>query len=78
MKDISLRKYIDLLRSEIHKIILDVTTPSFQLVCGVTQPLIFNKRQNIFSWYHINHYKINWFLLWRCSNYFVYYRFKLK
>ena len=48
MKTISSRKYIDLFRSEFNKIILDVTTPYFELVGGVTQHLIFNPKTHYF------------------------------
>ena len=40
-KNISSRKSVDLFSSLFKKIILDVTTPTFQEVGGVTQPLIF-------------------------------------
>ena len=57
----SSRKYIDFFCSEFNKIILRCHYPYFELIGGVTQPLIFNQRHNIFSWYYTNHYKINGF-----------------
>ena len=59
MKNISLHKYVDLFCSVLKKIVSDVTTPYFQEVGGVTQPLIFHQMQKIFSWYHVNQHKIS-------------------
>ena len=62
VKNISSRNYIDLFCSEFNNIILGVTTAYFELVGGVTEPLIFYQRRNIFSRYRTDHYKINRFL----------------
>ena len=40
------------------KIIPNNTTPTFQEVGGVTQPRIFCRLHKNFSWYRVNHRKI--------------------
>ena len=50
----------------------------------ITIPLLFNSTQHIllmhkiFSWYRVNHHKIDWFLLSMCFYFFVCHRFQLK
>ena len=78
MKKYFVTQYVDLFCSVFNKIISHASTPYIQKVGGVTSPLIFHQRQTIFSLYHVNHHKINWFLLARHSNYFVCFWFRLK
>ena len=70
MKNISSHKYVDLCCSLLNKIILNATSPYFQKVGGVIQPLIFHQGQNILSRYHVNPFKMNLFLLSRHFNFF--------
>ena len=56
---ISSRKKCSLFSSVIKKIIPNNTTPTFQEVGGVTWALIFCRWNKIFSWYRINHHKID-------------------
>ena len=58
-KHISSRKNVDLFSSVFKKIIPGATTPTFQEVAGVTQPLIFCRRHTIFASYRVNHHKID-------------------
>ena len=59
IKIISSRKKYGLFSSVFMKTIPNNTTPSFQEVGGVTQPLIFCRRGKNFSWYFINHHEID-------------------
>ena len=63
IKIISSREKCGLLSSVFKKIIPYNTNPSFQVVGWVTQPLTFCRWHKKFSWYRINHHKIDRFLL---------------
>ena len=53
------------------KSIIEATTSTFQEVVGVAQPLMFCRRRIVFSWYRVNHYTTDIFLLSRYSYGFV-------
>ena len=57
------------------KIIPNKTIPTFKEVGGVTWPLPFCRWHKSFSWYHLNHHKIDWFLLSKYFYFFVCHRF---
>ena len=59
IKIISSRKKCGLFSSVFKKIISSNTTPTFQEVGGVTQPLTFCQWHKNLSWYRINHHKID-------------------
>ena len=59
IKIISLRKMYSLFSSAFKKIIPNNTTPTFQEVGGVTKPLTFCGWHKNFSWYRVNHHKID-------------------
>ena len=65
---ISSRKMCGFISSVFKKIIPNNTTPTFQEVGGVTQPRIFCWWHKNFSWYRVNHHKIDWFLLSKIVN----------
>ena len=50
---------VDLFSSVFKKIIPDGTTPTFQKVGGIIQPIFVCRRHLIFSWFRVNHYIIN-------------------
>ena len=75
---ISLRKMCGFIGSVFKKIIPNNTTPTFQEICGVTQPRKFCRSHKNFSWYCVNHHKIDWFLLSMCFYFFVCHCFQLK
>ena len=56
MKIILSRKNSGFFSSACKKIFLNNTTPTFQEVGGVTQPLIFCRRHKNFSFYRVNHH----------------------
>ena len=70
-KIISSRKNCGVFSSTFKIIIPNNTTPTFQEVGGVAQPLIFCRWHKIFSWYRINHHQIDWFLLSKYFYFFV-------
>ena len=59
IQTISSRRKCGFLSSVFMKIILNNTTPAFQKVGGVTEPLIYCRWHKNFSWYHVNHHKID-------------------
>ena len=75
---ISSRKMCGFISSVLKKTIPNNTSPTFQEVGGVTQPRIFCWLHKNFSWYRVNHHKIDWFLLSRCFYFFVCPYFQLK
>ena len=75
---ISSCKMCGFISSVLMKNILNNTTPTFQEVGGETQPRIFCWWQKNFSWYRVNHHKIDWFILSRCFYFFVCPYFQLK
>ena len=54
------------------------TTPIFQEVGGVIQPLKFCRWHKEFPWYRVNQHKIDWFLFSRYFYFFVRHCFQLK
>ena len=65
IKIISSRKMDGFISPVFKKIIPNNTTPTFQEVGGVTQPRIFCRWHKNFSWYRVNHHRIDPFLLSR-------------
>ena len=59
IKIISSRKKCGLFSSVFKKIIPNNTTPTFQEVGGVISPLKFCQWNKNFSWYRVNHHKID-------------------
>ena len=57
IKVISSHKKCSLFGSVFKKIILYNTTPTFQEVAGVTEPLTFCLWHKHCSWYRVNHHK---------------------
>ena len=78
IKIISSCKKCGLCCSVFKKVIPNNTTHTFQEVGGVTKPLTFCRWHKKFSWYCVNHHKIDWFLLSRYFYFFVFHRFQLK
>ena len=78
IKVISSRKKCGLFSSVFKKIIPINTTPTFQEVGGVTKPLTFCRWPKNFSWYRVNHFNIDCFILSRYFLLFVCHRFQLK
>ena len=58
-KNISSRKNVDFFRSVSKNIIPNNASPTFQEVGGVAQRRIFCRKLTRFSWYRINHHKLN-------------------
>ena len=56
---ISSRKICGFISSVLKKIIPNNTTPTYQEVGGITQPRIFCWWHKNFSWYRVNHHKID-------------------
>ena len=71
-------KVVGLFSSAFKKIIPNKTTPTFQEVGGVTQPLIFCRWHNNFSWYRFNHHRIDRFIAPRYFYLLVCHYFQLK
>ena len=59
IKIISLRKKCGLFSSVFKKIIPNNTTPTFQEVGGVTEPLLFCRWHKNVSWHRVNYHKID-------------------
>ena len=75
---ISSWKMCGFISSVFKKLISNNTTPTFQEVGGVAQPCIFCWWHKNFSWFRVNHHKIDWSLLLRSFYFFVCHDFKLK
>ena len=78
MKIISLRKKCGFFSSAFEKIIPNNTTPTFQEVGGVTQPLVFCRWHKNLSLYRVNHHIMDKFLLSRYFYFLICHRFQLK
>ena len=59
IKIMSSRKKCSLFSFVFKKIIPNNTTPTFQEVDGVTKPLTFRRWHINFSWYRVNHHKVD-------------------